>query len=236
MNVEQSENINELIGALAKAQGEMNGALKDANNPHYNSKYADLGSIWNACRTPLSKNELAVIQTTSMYDGQLMLVTTLGHSSGQWMRGVLPIKYNESATEINKYGKEIKVNALQKLGSCLTYLKRYALGAIIGVAPEEDDDGNEGGKVFNNAPEPKRAEVISKDQVETLANILADCDPKYQASVFDSLRKPPINVESLERLPVVLFDRIKNAALKNRDSYQSTILPFDEREEEAINE
>ena len=144
----QSEQINELVGALSKAQGEMNNAKKDSSNPFYNSKYADLGSVWEACREALSKNGLAIIQTTNNLENELYLVTTLAHSSGQWMKSYLPIKYNDSGVEINKYGKETKINPLHKMGSSLTYLRRYALSAIVGVAPDDDDDGNSGGQTY----------------------------------------------------------------------------------------
>jgi len=139
-----SNDINELITALSKAQGEMSAAAKDSNNPFFGSKYADLSSVWNACRDALSQHGLAVIQTMNKADdGEMYLATTLGHASGQWMRSYLPIKIKvpENA-ETDKWGKPKKVNELQLLGSCLTYLRRYALAAIVGVAPDEDDDGN----------------------------------------------------------------------------------------------
>jgi len=59
---EQSEQINELATALAKAQGKITGALKDSANPFYKSRYADLASVWDACRAALSENGLAVVQ------------------------------------------------------------------------------------------------------------------------------------------------------------------------------
>lgn len=216
----QSENINELVTALSKAQGAISPAIKDSLNPHFKSKYADLNSVWEACRTQLSTNGLAVIQTMN-YDekGQLQLITTLAHSSGQWIKSFLPVLTNK--------------NDAQGIGSALTYMRRYSLSAIAGISTDVDDDGEAASR-----PPQKKAEKydpINKYQVEELASILSDCDPKYQASVFDSLRKPPIGVDSLERLPVALFDRIKNAAIKNRDSYQATIIPFDEREMEEAN-
>lgn len=131
----QSESINELMGALAKAQGVMSGAAKDSSNPFFKSRYADLSSIWNACREALSQHALCVSQTMNVdEDGNMVIVTTLAHSSGQWIRSYLPIKITPEP------GK--KINELQVLGSALTYLRRYALAAIVGVCPDEDDDGN----------------------------------------------------------------------------------------------
>ena len=73
---EHSESIAELAAALAKAQGEIEGAKKDSNNPHFNKTYADLASVWDACRIPLSKNGLSVTQGVST-DGNKVTVTTL---------------------------------------------------------------------------------------------------------------------------------------------------------------
>jgi len=159
----QSENINELITALSKAQGEISAAAKDCNNPFFNSKYADLSSVWNACRDSLSKNGLAVVQTmNNMQEGQLYLVTTLAHSSGQWIRSQLPIKFNEDQFEKDKFGKDIKNNPLQKMGSCLTYLRRYALAAIVGVAPDDDDDGNSGGTSYRK---PEKVKLMTPEEI-----------------------------------------------------------------------
>jgi hypothetical protein len=147
----QSESINELMGALAKAQGIMSGAAKDSSNPFFKSKYADLSSVWNACRESLSQHGLCVSQTMNMdEEGSMCIITTLAHSSGQWMRSYLPIKITPEP------GK--KINELQVLGSALTYLRRYALAAIVGVCPDEDDDGNAAvGYSTQKAPPPPRA-------------------------------------------------------------------------------
>src|SRR5882762_6113122 len=123
--MQTSDTINELAGALAKAQGEITGALKDSSNPFFKSKYADLASCWEACRAPLSKNGLAVIQTTTFRDGQLYLITTLAHASGQWIRGELLVK--------------VKDDGPQAQGSGLTYARRYSFAAIVGLAQIDDD-------------------------------------------------------------------------------------------------
>jgi hypothetical protein len=168
----QSENINELITSLSKAQGKMTAAAKDSANPFFKSKYADLSSVWNACREALSENGLAVIQTMNhMPEGDMMLVTTLGHSSGQWMRSYLPIKIKDTKNE--------KTNELQLLGSCLTYLRRYALAAIVGVAPDEDDDGNSG--VGYQAPKASQ----KRDHIEltTFEKVIPKKDDRPDLSI-----------------------------------------------------
>lgn len=120
-----SDGIGKLAEALAKAQGAMGGALKDSSNPFFKSKYADLESVWYACRKALSDNGLAVIQTTDHADSGIRIVTTLVHSSGEWIRGVLPIMAKDQTP--------------QGTGSAITYARRYALAAIVGVYQTDDD-------------------------------------------------------------------------------------------------
>ena len=121
-----SEQINELAAALAKAQGQIEGAKKDSINPHFKNRYADLASVWDACREALTTNGLSVVQSAENCESAGYGVTTmLLHTSGQWMRGTL-------------YLKPIKDDA-QGAGSALTYARRYALSSMIGIAPEDDD-------------------------------------------------------------------------------------------------
>lgn len=123
-----SEAINELAAALAKAQGAIEGAKKDSLNPHFKNKYADLASVWDACREQLSKNGLSVIQPVVTADGRTVTVTRLMHTSGQWIEdGGIPLILSK--------------DDMQGLGSALTYSRRYGLMAMVGIAPE-DDDGN----------------------------------------------------------------------------------------------
>ncbi len=131
----RSESIKELATALSKAQGEMHGAKKDAANPFFNSKYADLSACWEACRLPLAKNGLSILQATRLTEkGTIILVTTLLHSSGEWMSGEFPVQSDKPG--------------LQALGAALSYARRYALSSMIGIV-QEDDDGE---SAVNRAP------------------------------------------------------------------------------------
>lgn len=124
----QSDDIKELAAALSKAQGVLSGAAKDTNNPFFKTKYADLASVWDAARKPLADNGLSVCQTTKMEGGEVCLITTLMHSSGQWVAGEMTLAPAKRDP--------------QGYGSAITYMRRYALAAIVGVAPD-DDDGND---------------------------------------------------------------------------------------------
>lgn len=128
--MQKSESINELAAALAKAQGEIEGAIKDSSNPFFKSNYADLAAVWEACRGPLSKNGLAIVQTTEFDVADVLRVTlrtTLAHSSGQWISSTYPVVTSKPDA--------------QGLGAGMTYARRYALAAILSI-PQIDDDGN----------------------------------------------------------------------------------------------
>lgn len=127
-----------LTTALAKAQAVIEGASKDKTNPHFKSDYADLASIWAACRQPLSENGLAVIQVPSADANKVTVETILAHSSGEWISGALTMTAQQ--------------NTPQAIGSCITYARRYALSAMVGVAPEDDDGNAASDKKNKSAP------------------------------------------------------------------------------------
>lgn len=124
----QSESITDLAKALSKAQSEITGAVKGSDNPFFKSAYANLESVWEAVRGPITRNELSITQIIGVMDnGAPTLITQLMHGSGQWIRGyhvLIPTKYDP-----------------QSMGSAITYARRYGLAAILSV-PQIDDDGN----------------------------------------------------------------------------------------------
>lgn len=142
--------IGQLAAALAKAQGMMKGATKDSENPHFKSKYADLASVWEACREALTKNDIAVIQPVSGGPETITVTTILAHKSGESIGGSFTIR----PTKIDAQG----------LGSAITYGRRYGLAAMVGVAPE-DDDGNAASEPQKKAPVTK-AENVAKQAAE----------------------------------------------------------------------
>lgn len=125
----KSEQIDKLAEALAKAQGVMRAAQKASTNPAFKgAKYADLASVIDALREPLSSNGLAYTQLVSQADGAVTVETVLMHVSGQWVSSELALR-------------PVKADA-QGIGSAITYGRRYALAAIVGLAADDDDDGN----------------------------------------------------------------------------------------------
>ena len=129
----KSESIANLAAALAKAQAAITGAVKDATNPFYGKAYADLESVWEAVRVPLTSNGLALAQVpVSDEQGRIGIHTTLLHSSGEWIDGTI-------------YVMPSKPNDPQIAGSILSYLRRYAVSAFTGT-PAIDDDGEAAAK------------------------------------------------------------------------------------------
>lgn len=141
--MQTSDDINELAAALAKAQSDfpdinkgqtatIKGKDKNGNHFEYKYKYADLADILKAATPVLSKNELTVTQMVdSTESGNLVLRTTLAHSSGQYMQGTMPVGFQ---------GGDPKA-----LGSMLTYYRRYSFTALVGICADEDDDANAAG-------------------------------------------------------------------------------------------
>ena len=126
--MEMSETIGALSAALAKAQAEIGKALKDSTNPAFKSKYADLASVWDAWQAVGPANGLAIVQLPGCFiQGQASLTTILSHTSGEFMRETMTLPVSKQDA--------------QGVGSATTYLRRYALAAFVGIAPD-DDDGN----------------------------------------------------------------------------------------------
>ncbi|MCR4287379.1 MAG: ERF family protein [Deltaproteobacteria bacterium] len=123
--MKKSDTIGKLAEALSKVQAEIKGAVKDSTNPFFKANYADLSSVWEACRTALTSNGLSVVQTTDEVEGGVVVETTLLHTSGEWIGGRLALRPTKSDP--------------QGIGSAITYGRRYGLQAIVGICPEDDD-------------------------------------------------------------------------------------------------
>lgn len=123
-----SEQVNEIAAALAKAQGVMKNAPLNKVNPHFKSKFADLASVRDTVIPALTANGIAAVQTLDAFpEGQTFVRTRLMHASGQWIESTCPIPNGGD---------------MQKIGSAITYARRYSLSAICGIAADEDDDAN----------------------------------------------------------------------------------------------
>lgn len=157
--------------ALAKAQASMGKALKSANNPHFRSKYADLGSVMDACLPSLNEQGIALIQPTGEGEHGRYVETILIHGeSGESLSCRVPLI--------------VQKNDMQGYGSAVTYARRYGLMTMAGIAPE-DDDGNAAAKAAppkeERKPDPVADATAIREAVDYLANAsdLADLKKRW---------------------------------------------------------
>ena len=167
-----STTIGALAAALAKAQGAMKGAVKDATNPFFKSKYADLSSVKDACQEALTANGIAVIQAPKA-NGALVTVTTmLAHESGEWI-----------FEELTAHAKD---ESPQSVGSAITYLRRYGLASMVGVTAE-DDDGEAAQPRQQQARHPLTPQVAKSQQIINAVTAAEDKAALVRASRIKAL-------------------------------------------------
>lgn len=130
----KSDSIIKVTTAYLKAQKEIGAAVKDSSNPFFKSKYADLGSVMEACKKALNDNGISVLQPINGDEVETILV----HESGEWFSSSTKIVCKAS-------------NDPQAYGSAITYARRYGLQSMVFI-PAEDDDGN---KANGNVAKPQ---------------------------------------------------------------------------------
>ena len=210
----RSDTIAELAKALALAQSEMKGAAKDNKGAFANTRYASLASVWDACREPLTKNGLSVVQSTRMEGNAVVIVTTLLHASGEHISGEIALP----PTKPDPQGH----------GSAITYARRYALSAMVGIAPEDDDDGaagSEGGGKPQPANKPTAAPpppaAKKQSPAEWTAAYIAGLAP---VDSMDALRdytaERSAALVRLDKVDPDLRDRIEMAIAEKRHSLE----------------
>ena len=144
-----SDTIGSIAAALSKAQATITHATKSSTNPQTRSRYADLTGIIDVARQPLAENELAVIQSPyALPDGVTVLVTSVVHSSGEWVRSVTPV----NPRKMVKGGEMIVADDMQTIGAAITYARRYALAAMLGIGQEDDDGNSASGRARTQRP------------------------------------------------------------------------------------
>lgn len=166
MAMNKSESIKEIATALTKFQGSVAKIKKSETNPFFKSKYASLSDILDVIREPLFENGLSFVQFPT---GTHELTTMLMHISGEWISG----SYTMKPTKDDPQG----------LGSNITYQRRYALGSILGLNIDVDDDGNAASKP------PKREELTPKH-------------PHWQ-KVCDKLKAKEVTIEKLNEFYII---------------------------------
>lgn len=182
LRLRHSPEIDKIAAALAKAQGAIEHAEKGSTNNHFGKPYANLASVLDACRKPLSENGLALVQMPTI-EKDWVLKTMLVHSSGQWFESTVPILASRQDA--------------QGYGGGLTYARRYGITALVGVA-QDDDDGetavgrgqNQGNQNQQKQQNQKRQEAPKSQQQTKPAS-----DPKGPVK-----NEAPATADSLKKL------------------------------------
>ncbi len=202
MNTINLDTCKDLATALAKAQGEVENAKKFSNNPHFKSKYADLATIWDVIREPLTRNGLSVLQLPcEAPDGKVGLVTHILHSSGQ------------SVSERFFIGLKAADNA-QQVGSALTYMKRYTLLGVAGIASEDDDGEAAVGR-------PAKTQSAPVDYSATIADTLAKlagASDSEARQLYAEVRNSGMQQPSKDELLLCMAAQIQARAKKTKES------------------
>lgn len=206
---EFSPTLGKLAKALAKAQGELQNASKDAINPHFKNRYATLASVREAITPVFSANGLSVTQLNEPHgDAGVCVVTMLMHESGEWIRSKLYVPVSKKDA--------------QGFGSALSYARRYALAAIANIATDDDDDANtaskpaapkESGTNVTKVAEPAKGPPVQGSiDVEALVKALEnakDTEQLAKASVAVGQVKGKLSKADLDRCHAA-----KNAATR----------------------
>jgi hypothetical protein len=138
----KSESIASLSKALVLAQSEFPRVAFNSTNPYFNSNYADLGAVIETSKPILKSHGLAVSQLVEGAAGEVGITTLLIHESGEYISSCVTILVD---------GK----NLAQEAGKSITYLRRYALAAILGLYADQDNDGNDSAHKEQKSPEKK---------------------------------------------------------------------------------
>ena len=196
----KSESIKEIAAAMAKFQADVKNPTNSASNPFFKSKYAPLNEILNDVRPLLAKYGLSVLQMPSGDDSEVHITTLLMHQSGEWIESC-PLKMKPAK------------NDPQGIGSAITYGRRYALAAILGISSEDDDDGNvathgksEPASTQRPQAAPQQTERPKPAPAPTTGNKASDAQVKAiwaigkKANVSEDYIKAEYGVESIKDL------------------------------------
>lgn len=202
----QSTTISALAKALSDFQGEVSAVPKESSNPFYKSKYAELSTIIAHAQKLLKKNGLSVSQLCNDGEDKVSVTTLLMHTSGEWLSGTITMKPSKPDP--------------QGVGSAITYARRYSLSAILGLATEDDDDGNvASGKTEKPAPvskQPeKKTEPVEDESTKLLNKALEAIKKSATIEALDKIEQTANKYKDEGRITQQAFDKI-GTELTNR--------------------
>lgn len=189
----KSESIGELTKALAKAQSIMMGAVKDASNPHFKSKYATLENVIDAIRAPLTENGIAFMQSpTFSPETKCVSVTTTLYHGEQWISSSITVPVQQASA--------------QGVGSAITYACRYSLQAIVGLPPVDDDGEASIDRNSNNKQQDNKTDHSKVDE---------NSEREALADAFGNMKLAIRKSKTIEELEKVMSSVNKNENYKS---------------------
>lgn len=148
-----SDSIKNILPALFKVKSEIKELSKGAENPYFNSSYADLNTHLDGIEPALAKHDLMVLQPVQRDESGDYVETIVYHSSGEWVSSSMSLQ---------------TVADMQKAGSAVTYARRYTLGALFSVKTVDDDGNAASGKAVEYKAKPKQQWQKKKPTEEKL--------------------------------------------------------------------
>lgn len=208
-----SESIAKIAQALLQAQKEITFAAKDANNPFFKSKYADLPTVIDAIKPALNNAGVVFVQSATPSEaGTLSLVTRLIHESGEWVE--------DTATA------PLQKNDPQGYGSAITYLRRYSLAAFTGLY-QDDDDGQAASQPAKKPITPLTGawEAIDFESQKFLQGIADDVIASFDISIEAAMSVLKKNVLDNDEKSALWtrFDSKLRAAIKKYNSENNEV-------------
>ena len=208
----KSDSIASLAAALAQAQGEMPAAPMNAVNPFLKNKYADLGAIIKTATPIMAKHGLSVTQHPYS-DGQNIGVTTiLAHSSGEWMESELSMLL----------GEERGKSSAQVAGSIITYLRRYALAAVLGMYADEDTDGHTGPGNGKTQPEGNQQQPSKTAEKPANGNSSMTIEQASEVTNAEGIKYIDLDNEKLSNMTAGISKALNKTTLtaEQRSEYE----------------
>lgn len=174
--IETSNETAELFKALAAFQGAVGAPKKNASNPHFKSKFADLAEVLETAKAPLAANGLALVQMPNgECDGAVRITTMITHSSGQWLRASVSMPVAQKTA--------------QAVGSAISYGRRYCAMAALGMAADDDDGESADGR--GKAAKPGATAKSPQDRLDAIANEVRGGEPRPLAIASASTASEP---------------------------------------------
>lgn len=197
----RSEQINELISSLIKAKSEMGSASKDRKG--FNYKYADLSAIMEVCEDALLENGIFLAQPVITNGDSDYLHTQLLHTSGQWMESYVKLFVSEGAGKLSDH---------QEWGKAVTYMRRYCLQSLIGIATEDNDGATATTKPYTPRPMASPANNTTANSSAKPSDVGGKISPaQVNEIIYELSNYPSLAKDILEKFEITNFSDMKES-------------------------